>query len=118
MNSPQLVDGIVRVDLGGGQAAMTQQLLDGIEVGPVVKQMSGKTMPQHVRAFLLNGGGLAQDLVDQGPGITGVEFFTGLRKQQPVLIAIKLPLFLLSVRTDQLDHFFGQRKNALLFSLA
>ena len=33
------------IDLGGSQAAVAQQFLDGIQVGSIVGQVSGKTVP-------------------------------------------------------------------------
>jgi len=39
----------LRVTLGGAEALMTQQLLDGAQVCALLKQMSSKSMAQGVR---------------------------------------------------------------------
>ncbi len=46
----QLLGGDVRVALGGGQAAVAQQLLDHTEVGPAIEQVRGEGVAQGVRA--------------------------------------------------------------------
>src|SRR5690606_7037979 len=40
----------VRVDLGGGDVRVTEQLLYGTQVGAAVQQMAGESMTEHVRA--------------------------------------------------------------------
>lgn len=46
----EFLDGVVRVDLRGGEGGVTQKLLYGIEVGTVVEQVGGEGVTQHVRA--------------------------------------------------------------------
>ena len=46
----------VGVHLRGGQTGVSEQLLDGIEVGTMVEQMRGETVPQHVWASFVNCG--------------------------------------------------------------
>ena len=46
--------------LGGRQTAVTENLLDGIDVGPMVQQMGGKSMPQHMRTPFVNRGDTVQ----------------------------------------------------------
>ena len=38
----------VGVDLGGGEVGMAQELLDGVDVGPVVEHVGGKAMTEDV----------------------------------------------------------------------
>jgi len=53
----QLLGGQVSVSLGGGEAAMTQQLLDGAQVRPSIEQMGGKGMAQGMGGDMLSQGG-------------------------------------------------------------
>ena len=52
----QLFNCIVGINLGGGQTAVAQQLLDGVELGPVVHEVGGEGMAQYVGALLIDGG--------------------------------------------------------------
>jgi len=72
------------VDLCGGQAAVAQEFLYRIQIGPIVHQVCRKGMTEHMGAFLVQGTGLAQHLVYQQVGILGVEFFPLFRYQQGV----------------------------------
>ena len=49
----QLFNAVMRVNLRRRQACMPQQLLYCIEFCAVIGKMCGKTMPEHVRTFLL-----------------------------------------------------------------
>ncbi len=46
----QTLSGNVGVDLGRGQAAVTEQLLNASEVGTAVQKVSGEAVPECVRA--------------------------------------------------------------------
>jgi len=56
----QLVVHHVRIQLGGGNVAVSHQLLQGIQIGTVFQQMHRKAVTQRVRGDLLidPGGGL------------------------------------------------------------
>jgi hypothetical protein len=57
----------VGVNLGGGDALVTQQGLDVHQFGPSVQEVSGVSMPQFVRADLLVDAGLLQHPPQVGP---------------------------------------------------
>ena len=38
----------MRIDLGGGNTGMAQHGLDGPQIGPMIQQVGGKRMPEHV----------------------------------------------------------------------
>ena len=42
------------ITLGGGQAGVTQQLLDGTEIGPGAEQMGGEAVAQGMRLSLIH----------------------------------------------------------------
>ena len=46
INFLEFFDGVVGIDLGGGQRRMSQQFLYGIEVSPVVQQLCCKSVPE------------------------------------------------------------------------
>src|SRR5262245_56622150 len=50
VHSKQLCRVDVRIALGRAQAGMTEQLLNGPQIGAVLQQMGGKRVPQRVRA--------------------------------------------------------------------
>ncbi len=56
----QLVYRIVRIDLCRGEAGMAQQFFHRIDVGAIVHQVRGESMPEHMRAFLIYGSDQAQ----------------------------------------------------------
>ena len=60
----QPFDGVVCVHLRCCKAGMAKQLLDGVDVCPVVHQVCGKAVPQHVRALLINSAHLRQAMPD------------------------------------------------------
>ena len=43
----------MRVNLRGGNVGMAEQLLHGAQVGAVLQQVTGKSVPQHVRRRLI-----------------------------------------------------------------
>ena len=49
MNIPQAVAGDMRVNLGGADTGVPQQLLDHPQICAMLQQMRRKTMTQHVR---------------------------------------------------------------------
>jgi len=53
MNILKLFYAVVCIDLGGSQAAVTQQFFYCVEVGPTVHQMGGKGVPEHVGALFV-----------------------------------------------------------------
>lgn len=61
----QLLDGDVRVDLGGGQVGVAQQRLDVADVRPVLQHVRGAGMPKQVRGTRL---------VDAGEGHVALHF--------------------------------------------
>jgi hypothetical protein len=75
MNFLEFSNCIVCVDLRGGQAAVTQQLLDSIQIGPLVHEVGGEGVSEHVGTFLIQRSGSAQVFVDQVPNVFGVERF-------------------------------------------
>ena len=56
----EFVDVVVGVYLCGSEAAVAQKVFYGLNVGPVIEQVRGKGVPQHMGAFLFQGGALAQ----------------------------------------------------------
>ena len=56
INSFQLFEGGMGIDLGGRQAFMPQQLLHTLQSCLIVEHRRGECMPQHVRRVLLEGG--------------------------------------------------------------
>jgi len=51
----QFFNGVVGINLRGSEARMTQQFLDGIQVGPAVRQVRGERMAEYVGAALFDG---------------------------------------------------------------
>ena len=51
----ELLHGVVGVHLCGGEARMSQQFFHGIEVGPVVQQVRGEGVSEHVGAAFALG---------------------------------------------------------------
>src|ERR1700752_1552297 len=49
INLHQLANGSMRIPLGRGERLVPQQLLNGAKVGPVCKQVRGKSVAQRVR---------------------------------------------------------------------
>ena len=49
VNLPQAVPGDVRVNLRGADARVAEQFLDHAQVRAVLQEVSGETVPQHVR---------------------------------------------------------------------
>ena len=56
VNGFELFYRVVRIYLGGGQTAVPQYGLDGVEVRTLVEQMGGERMPDHMRAAIVNSG--------------------------------------------------------------
>jgi len=52
----QLFYGVVGVYLGGCQAAVAQKLFNRVQVRPIVGQVGGKSVAQHVGTALFYGG--------------------------------------------------------------
>jgi len=75
MNFLELPNCIVCIDLRGGQAAMTQQLLDSIQIGPLIHQVGGEGVSEHVGTFLIQSSSSAQVFVDQVPNVFGIQRF-------------------------------------------
>src|SRR4051812_19017080 len=50
MDRTEPLDRHVRVDLGGREASVAQQLLDGAEVGAALEDVRGRRVPEAVRA--------------------------------------------------------------------
>ena len=46
--------------LGGRQTAVAKNLLDGVDVGPVVQHVRGKSVPQNMRTPLVDSGDRVQ----------------------------------------------------------
>ena len=65
MHVPEFFNGVMGIDLGGSQAAMTQELFYRIQVGPMVHQVGGKTVAQNVRTFFVKCTYGRKRLVDQ-----------------------------------------------------
>ncbi len=42
--------------LGSRQTAVAENFLDGVDVGPVVQHVGGKSVPQHMRTPFVDGG--------------------------------------------------------------
>ena len=57
----EFVDVVVGVYLCGSEAAVAQKVFYSLNVGPVIEQVRGKGVPQHMGAFLFQG--------CSGPGI-------------------------------------------------
>ena len=57
--------GHVRVDLRGGQAGVSEQLLHGAQVRPIVQHVGGKGMTELVRRKILGKTGHPQILLEQ-----------------------------------------------------
>ena len=53
VNLLQFFDGIMRIDLRSGQATVSHEVFDGVEVSTVVKQVCGKGVAQDMWASLL-----------------------------------------------------------------
>jgi len=49
----QFPDGIVCIDLSGCQTTMAQQFLDGIQVCPLIHEMGGKCVSEHMGTFFV-----------------------------------------------------------------
>ena len=60
VNSLQLLEGGVRVDLRRTHTLMTEQVLHLLQARTVVQHRSGEGVPQHVRGTLLHRGHLRQ----------------------------------------------------------
>ena len=64
---PQPVAGDVRVNFRGADVRVTEQFLDHPQVRAVFQQMSGETMPQHVRRDVACGTRPADPVLDAQP---------------------------------------------------
>lgn len=64
VNRYQLIDVIVHINLGGGEAGMSEQCFDGIKVGTTIREVGCEGVPKHVRAFVLLRGKQAQVFTD------------------------------------------------------
>jgi hypothetical protein len=72
--------GIMRINLGGGQAAVAQQFLYSIEVRPIVHQMGGKAVAQDMGAFFLDGGHRRQMLFHKAINRPWLQLLTFFRE--------------------------------------
>jgi hypothetical protein len=60
----ETVDGDVRVDLGGREGGVAEELLDGAEVGAAGEEVGGCGVPEAVRAQVGGAGYVAEAVVD------------------------------------------------------
>ena len=73
MDRAQARDGDVGVKLGGGQAAVAQQLLDDAQIRPALEQVGGGAVAQAVRPDVGSAGNRRHGLVHHGAGLSRVE---------------------------------------------
>ena len=71
----KFINSIVCVHLGGSQVGMTQEFLDGIQVGTLIKHMSGKSVAEHVWTPLRKCGDHAQILINDPVYQPRIELF-------------------------------------------
>jgi len=77
----EFIYSIVCVHLGGSQVGMAQKLLNGIQIGSLIKHMSGKSVAEHMRASLCQCGYHAQILIDDPVYQPRIELFTFIRNK-------------------------------------
>ena len=94
---------------------MTQQLFDRVKVGSAVSEVSGKTVPQHMRAFFIDGGYRAEVFLYGEINILGVEFFSTHVYKQVGCISRDRGYFLLPQILFYLGHKLGADRNESLF---
>ena len=63
--------GDVGVDLGGGEAGVAEELLDGAEVGAVLQQVGGEGVAEGVGADVVLGAGGEDVAVDDAADAAG-----------------------------------------------
>ena len=100
MDVPELLYGIMGINLGGGQTAVSQQLFDRVQVCPVIHQVGGKTMSEHVWTFLIKRTGFSQHLVYQCPGIPRIKLLPFFSYQQRFPGLLKFLLLQLLILPD------------------
>ena len=108
----ELADGIMGINLGGGEVSVTQQFFYGVQIGPMVQQVGGKGMPQHVRRFFLQGAHLPDVVLHFPLDKYRVERLHFIRDQQMFLVAA-LFFFELTVAADEADQVFVQGNDAV-----
>ena len=67
MNFPQARRANVRINFGGADVRVAEQFLDDPQVRSIFQQMSGETMPQHVRGNVAREIGPARPASDAQP---------------------------------------------------
>jgi len=82
VNSLQLLEGGVRVDLRRTHTLMTEQVLHLFQTRTVVQHRSGKGVPQHVRGTLLHRGYLRQVVMYDVINLPTGHAKTPVRQQQ------------------------------------
>src|SRR5690606_7698029 len=76
---PKALTTDMSVTLGGGQVGVTEQLLDGTEVGATVQQVGGEGVPQGVRV-----GGSARAVVEDPANVARGEALAPVVEEQRV----------------------------------
>ena len=76
----QVLVGYVRVDLRGGNIAVTEQRLYRTRVGAVLQQVSSKTVPQRVRRNVADTDAICVTF-DRGPGKMARQRFAATKEK-------------------------------------
>ena len=96
VNGFELFYGVVRIDLGGGETAVAQNGLDGVQVRAVVQQMGRERVPDHVWAAFVYCGHHIQIFTNNSIDRLRVKLFT-VCGDKDIIIFRSLAKFFLQV---------------------
>ena len=82
VGTPQPLDRDMGVDLGGGQAGVTEHFLDRPKICTTLEHVSGRAVPEPVRPHVRCAWHVLQQLVDCATGLSGVYPATSSAQEQ------------------------------------
>ena len=118
VNSLELFEGGVRVDLGRLQALMPQQLADTFQSGAIVEHGCGEGVSEHVRRAFLHRGHLGQIVLGGGVDAVGRDTLAALFHEECSLCRAHLTVAHFDIVLQLLGHLLSEGHDALLVSLA
>lgn len=125
MNFAKVGIGDVSVDLGGGNVGVTEERLDGTQVGAVHKEVGGKAVTQSMRSDMFGDAGVASvsldDALNAARGETAIvarggrdlEIFRIIKKEGGEAVVAKIEIIFNAISSGLVDE-----DRAILFTFA
>ena len=118
IHSFQLLERRVGIDLGGGDALMSQQLAYALQSCPIVQHGGGKRVAQHVRRAFLQRGHFRQISFDDRSDLRSGNTMSLVIEQQGFLQPQRLFVTLTHIFAKRLLELFTKGNDALLVPLS